>query len=130
PRDADDEADNGREHDPDHRYEQRVQQADQEGAAIAGLQRIGDEGDGDVEAGDAVEEAEARGDAALVKIDSGVVNGERREREGPGGDEDLQDHGAGELVLPQGTAAHGVAGFAHDGHGGPNLSFNAWFDNA
>ena len=65
PRDADDEAEDGREHDADRGDQQRVEQADPERAAVGrGLRGIFDQRLADIEAGGLVPEAEAGGDLA------------------------------------------------------------------
>ena len=63
-----DEAEDGREHDAEAGDQQRVEQADPEGAAIGrGLRRIGDQRLADVEAGGLVPEAEAGGDVGALR---------------------------------------------------------------
>ncbi len=72
PRNADDEAEHGRQHDPDPGDQQRVEQADQEDAAIGVGFAIGNERLIDVESGRGVEKAEAAGDPFCVEIGLGV----------------------------------------------------------
>ena len=74
PRDADQKAEDGREHDAERRDQQRVEQADPERAAIGRGRRIVDQRLADVEAGGVVPEAEAGGDLGARQIVGGVVD--------------------------------------------------------
>ena len=78
PRDADDEAEDGREHDAERGDQQRVEQADPERAADRSRRRrIGDQRLADVEAGGVVPEAEAGGDLGAREILARVVRSRR-----------------------------------------------------
>ena len=72
PRDADDEAEDGRQHNADGGDQQRVEKADPERAAVGRGGRILDQRLGDVEARGVVPEAEARGDLGAGEIVCGV----------------------------------------------------------
>ena len=75
PRDADNEADNRRQHDGDGGDEKRVEKADPEGAAERrGARRISDQRLADVEAGGIVPEAEAGSDMRLRQVLHRVVD--------------------------------------------------------
>ncbi len=71
-RNADEEADHGRQHDADPGHQQRVEQAHEEHAAVGVRFVIGNERLVDAEAGDLVEEAEAARDVLRVEIGLGV----------------------------------------------------------
>ena len=74
--DADDEAEDGREHDADARDQKRVQEADEEGAAI-GRALLGGEGDQmlvDVEAAGRAQEIETENLALRREIRAGVLD--------------------------------------------------------
>ena len=73
PRDADGEAEHGRQHDADAGDQQRVEQADPERAAEGRrARRIGDQRLADVEAGGVVPEAKAGGDVGARQVLRGV----------------------------------------------------------
>ncbi len=73
--DADREAENGRANDPENRDQQRVQQANPEGAAIGRLRRIRDQMLADVEARGRIPEVESGRDACPRKILRGIGGG-------------------------------------------------------
>ena len=82
--DADGEAQDGRGDDAEHGDEQRVREPDEEGARVAHLAVVVDQRLRDVEAGGAIEEAEARGDVLLLQVRRRVGHdliGEEKERQ-------------------------------------------------
>ena len=113
PRDADDEPEHGRQHDADPGDEERVEQADPEGAAeCRRAGGIADQRLADVEAGGIVPEAEAGGDMRARQILRRIEDGAVRQR-GDENDEADLNRDAAETA----RAARHCPGFI--GHGRP-----------
>ena len=94
PRDADEEAEDGREDDAEDGDVEGVQQADDEGAAVGGIRAVGDERGQDLEAGAVLEEAEAGGDVGALQIGDRVVDDPPEEGDEEDRERDLEDDAA------------------------------------
>ena len=109
PRKPDDEAEDGREHDAEHRHQQRVEQADEEDAAVGVLLAVGDQRLADAEAGRIVEKAKSEPDVLGFEVGAGV------DREFDAEPDDRRQHrelveGAAELrIVVEGGLRHGPA---------------------
>ena len=91
PRDADGEAENGREHDAEARDQKRVEKPDPESIAESrSARRIRDQRLADVEAGDIVPEAEARRDMGGGKVARGIDAGGIEQTDDDNDQRDLQ----------------------------------------
>ena len=64
---------NGREHDAERRHQQRVEQPDQEHAAIGVLLAVGDQRLADAEAGRVVEETEAEAEFWAARLARALI---------------------------------------------------------
>ena len=81
PRNADDEAEDGGEHDAEPGHQQRVEQADVERAAVSRGRRVEcDQRLADVEAGGMLPKAEAGSDMRPLEIDDGIAGGGEDEK--------------------------------------------------
>ena len=101
PRDPHHGAENGRQHDPERRDIERVEQPDEKGAGIGIGRGIGDQRLADAEGGFAVEKAEAAGDVLAAQIDERVVDEKGDERDDDGDEQDLIDDTADAGVVPR-----------------------------
>ncbi len=112
PRDADQRAHDGRDHDADHGNPQRVDDADNEGVQIGVLRTVGQPGVGDGHAGLAAEEGKAGRDTPHRQIMHGVGPEPGNERDCNPDDRDLPQERPESLILEREAQALAGRAFA------------------